>query len=287
MALQEIWLLMNQILRSDVNSEVDRKMSAINEGFLYFAKTMLTMDSYLPELLSSLTELASVEDSNKITLPTDYLGLMSMWYGDGTNYTYLEDGSLVDLDYLIRQSNTQFISNDTGIPYLFSISEPYIYTDKGWDAVYSDAIKLMYHKKPATLISYDEIPVVSVTGYVINEVIIQDASNAIAQIYEIDTDNSKLKVKTSSRQGFFLDTYAVVGQTSLTSSLQNADIIQKPQVLEISSKYTLELATASAFMYLWFDDDSETESKEQTFIEMIEKLGTINKMKSNYKIRMA
>ena len=287
MTLNEIWVLMNQILRSDVNKEIDRKMSAINEGFLYFAKTMLTMDSYLPELLSGITELASVEDSNKIALPSDYLGLMSMWYGDGTNYTYLEDGSLVDLDYLIRQSNTQFISTDSGIPYLFSISEPYIYSEKNWDAVYSDAIKLLYHKKPATLVAYDEISVVSVTGYVVNEIIIQDTSNAIAQVYEIDTDNDILKVKTSSRQELFLDTYAVVGQTSTTSSLQNADISQKPQTLEISNKYGLELATASAFMYLWFDDDSETESKEQTFIDMIEKLGTINKMNNNYKIRMA
>jgi hypothetical protein len=73
MILQDVWQLMNEILRADFNTEIDKKMLALNQGYLYLAKLMIESGTYLPELVSAPTSIIVTEGVNKIDLPTDYL----------------------------------------------------------------------------------------------------------------------------------------------------------------------------------------------------------------------
>jgi hypothetical protein len=157
MILQDVWELMCEILRADYNTEIDKKMLALNQGYLYLAKLMIENGTYLQELVSDPTDIAITDGVNKISLPSDFLSLMFLWYLSGTTYVPVIDSMLVDYSSLLKQSNYFLDTTTTGVPSLFSINEPYIFTDIRWSETDADGVKVIYHKKPVELVAYDEI----------------------------------------------------------------------------------------------------------------------------------
>lgn len=288
MTLQDVWNLLNEILRADPNREIDKKMRAINEGYLHFAKRMLNVGNYLPELLSSAYGIDTVLAQNYVELPSDFLGLHTIFFKNNSSYNIADASQIKDFDYLVEQANSRFIDiTDLGIPSIFSIKEPNLYFDKHWDEAITDGIKLLYHKMPASLLAYDTIELSGVTGaFQVGEIINQTTTDSYAYIRSISIDGTDvtLTVWTSTRSGTFFDTYDVTGSESSATGTQSGDMTEKPQVLEISSKYKTELANACALKYLYFDDDIEAIAKQETFESELKDIKTINKYDADFSI---
>lgn len=287
MILQDVWQLMNEILRGDFNTEVDKKMLALNQGYLYLAKLMIENGTYLQELVSAPVSIATTDGVNQLDLPEDYLALMFLWYKSGSTYVPVMDEMLVDYAYLLKQAYNNFLDTTAkGTPNLFAINEPNIFTDIRWSDTDAHGVKIMYHKKPTELIAYDEIKVVSTTGFTVGEVVLQTTTNASGTINTINATNKKITVLTNSRSGVFYNSYNIVGQTSSTTSAQVGDMVEKPQELEISDKLKLELATAGALQYLYMEDNPEAEIKSKTLQQLIRKNNVISKSNIDYTIRI-
>lgn len=287
MILQDVWKLLNEILRADENTEIDKKMLALNQGYLYLAKLMIENGTYLQELVSAPTSIVTTIATNSIPLPDDYLANMFLWYLSGTTYVPVMDSMIVDYPYLLRQAYSNFLDTTSkGIPTKFAFNYPKIITDLHWPETNADGVKIMYHKKPALLVAYDEVVVASVTGFVVGEVVIQTTTNASGTIYGIDAINKKLKIQTGGRAGTFFDSYNIVGQTSSTSSAQSGVMVEKPQVLEITDTLKLEVAIAGAIQYLFMEDNPEAEIKVKTLKELIKKNNVMSKNNTDYTIRI-
>jgi hypothetical protein len=292
MTLNEIWQLLNEVLRADSTKEIDKKMRAINEGYLHFAKRMLIVGNYIPELLSDIYNINTVAEQNHVALPSDFLGLHTIFYKNGDVYTRVDNSQIKEFKYLLEQTDGNFVdTTDQGLPSIFAIKEPNLYFDKHYESVITSGIKLLYHKIPATLIAYDKITLESVTGTfqvgeIINQISDSGSTMAFGYVRDITTVGSNIEITmlTSTRRDTFYDGFEVQGSESSANGIQTGDMVEKPQTLEIGSKYKPELVNACALKYLYFDDDIEAEAKNKTFESELLDIKDINKYDADFNI---
>ena len=149
---------MNEVLRADTTKEINKKMLALNEGYLHLAKRLLIVGDYLPNLVSEPTGIDTVINQNYVPLPSDFLGLHTIYYDNGDKYYRVPTSGVKEFDYLLEQTDGNFLdTTDIGTPSIFAVKEPNLYFDKHWDDSVTDGIKLIYHKIPETLVAYDKI----------------------------------------------------------------------------------------------------------------------------------
>jgi hypothetical protein len=204
MILNDVYILMNYVLRGTTATNIDKKISAINEGYKYLQQRMIEKGKGIEELLSTPTNIATTISINYVSLPTDFISLKEMFYQSGTNYIgFGLDASKTYRDLILQTGDRFFDTTDVGVPSMYSVKKPYIYFDHHFNASDTDYLKIIYHKRPATLVGYDRLTVTGASGvYTVGETITGSQTEETATVYAAGT--GYIDVLTVSRTGLFM-----------------------------------------------------------------------------------
>ena len=285
--LNNVYDLMGEVLRANKTADIDKKMLALNEGYKYLLGRMIVKGSGPGELLSDPTNLASVVNINKVSLPTDYFMLDELYVKSGTDYLLFGDNSIVDYATLRKITGTRFLdTTDIGLPLTAAVSEPYIYFEQHFDVSQADKLKIIYFKLPETLVAYDRLTVEDVTGtFTVGETITGGDPEVTATVYATDNE-TYVDVLTESRNAleFALDV-TVTGQLS-GATAKYKSMAEKPQNFELSDKYRFLLANAAATTFLYMRDELELNAKNATMEALIDDFNVVNVAEASYQLGM-
>ena len=140
MILQDIWPLYNQLVQSNVNTDHDRKMLALNVAQSYLIERMQFLGKKLDEFVSDPINLVNVVDTNYLEIPADFLALVKAWYRSGTSFIPFGRYGYITYDDLTeRTGETFFDTTSNGIPDLIAVKEPRFYLDQYLSNTFNDS----------------------------------------------------------------------------------------------------------------------------------------------------
>lgn len=284
--LNTVYTLMNTLIRGTTSTNINKQLLAINEGYKYLNQRMIEKGRGIEELLSAPTNVATTVNVNYVSLPTDFVAIETMFYLSGTKYIPFETLASKSYKDLIRQTNERFFdTTDTGIPTMYAIKRPYIYFDFHAPATSSAGIKLIYYKRPTTLVAYDRLVVSGASGdFTVGESITSGSTEESATVYAIGTNY--IDVLTTSRTGTFSAGETLTGGTS-SETATYVSMTEKPQELEISENYSLALATSAATTYLFMEDSPEAAAKNATLEGLLDNMIIMDKNNVDLMVRLA
>ena len=225
MKLNEVYLLMNNLIRGNINIDIDRKIMALNEGYKYLAIRFHELGSPLQELIVEPTNISNLADVNYVNLPDNYFSLLKLYRKVDTNsYEPLYKDQIIPYERLIDISGPMFLdTTNTGIVTMAAVKEPKIFFDVHFEDVGTDNIKISYDSLPEELTTYDEVPITSVSGTfvagdtveVVSDIINPTESLATATILEVfipDIDDDTSFIVNASLVTFLNGTYNNIGE---------------------------------------------------------------------------
>jgi len=139
MILNDIWTLVNTLVQSNVNTDFDRKILAINVAQKYLIERMQQLGKKLDEFVSDPTNLTNVVDTHYLSCPDDFLTLIKAWYRVGTRYIPFGRYGYITYDDLTeRTGETFFDTTSNGTPNLIAVKEPRFYLDQYLSNTFTD-----------------------------------------------------------------------------------------------------------------------------------------------------
>jgi hypothetical protein len=191
-------------IRENVLTNITKKMSAINEGYLYLSNLMIQRGKGLQELVSSSTDIEATVGTNKVSLPSDFNRLHTLYYKSGSdNYLPFSKDQIQDFELFLQTIGQNFYDSDvTGTAALASVLEPYIYTNTYFS-------------------NYDKFTLTSVVGtFVVGETVTGGTSEATATIASVTA--TSMTITQSTISGTFEADEAITGGTSLATATISA-----------------------------------------------------------------
>lgn len=283
MTYNDIYTIMNDILRGTASDNIDKKTRAFYEGFKELIVRMANMNK-IPGEMRAEEYLATTISTHVAPLPSDYLTYQRIWKLVGSNYQKFEDEEILTLQKLQDECGTNFNdTSDTGTPNYLAIDGDQLVFDKHWEADGTTAIKLSYYKYPAEVTAYDQLDFTGASGtFTVGETITGSSSNATATVKSDNT--TSLYVTSSSVIGTFISGETITGSSSTETATLSSAISQKVQTLELGEKYKFALANAGASMYMYLEGSIEAQEKDAVLDNIIKEIGVINKS-GNIRIR--
>jgi len=277
MIYNDIYVLMNDILRAVESTDIDKKTRAFNEGAKQLVNRMIIRKKS-PGVLLATTDLATVEGENKIAVPDDYAQFQSIWRKSGETYLQFLDGNqeLLNLEALQKQIGSMFFdtNNQSDTPTRIAYDDGYIYTDNHFATTDTDLLKLMYFKYMSEIEAQDSFVIGTLSGdFTVGEIITGTDTDSTAVV--VSNTATELIVESSSVVGTFFSGETITGSSSSETAVLGSSISKKIATLELGEKYKLALATSGSALYLYMEGSIEVAEKDAILEGLIDDLGDL------------
>ena len=140
LTLNEIWPQFNRLIQSNVGTDIDRKINALNVAQSFLIERMYQLGKRIDEFLSDPTNLTNTIDTNYTPTPSDFLAINTAWYRSGAQYLpFGKDAIITYNDLLLRIGQNFFSTDSNGVPTLVAVKEPNIYYDQHFNNTFTDS----------------------------------------------------------------------------------------------------------------------------------------------------
>lgn len=240
--LNTLWLRFNRVIQANVNTDIPRKIDAINAGQSYLLNRMIELAQGPDDFLQNPANASNVINTNYVSTPNGFISLHKLWRLSGSQYIQFGKAALITYDDLLeRVGQTFFDTSVNGDPILAAVKEPRIYFDQHFNNVFSASETITGATSGATATistveSITKLTLTSVSGtFQAGEVITGGTTGTTATIDSVDSGTQLTITRTGGTKSIKLSywktpteavAYDRLTVTSVSGTFQDGEIIE-------------------------------------------------------------